>query len=311
VKKLFITGVSGCVGHYIFDLLSKTPDYQFYLLVRDPRKLKFNPADHPNVVIIQDDLKNIKDHGDIIRQMDLVIHAAADWGGNEGNYDYTLSLFKLIDPARCQRVIYFSTASILGADGRPLEEAERFGTHYIRSKYRIYNKLTELPIKDKIYTLFPTWILGGGKSHPYSHAAQGLLDMEKWLWLIRFFTIPARFHFIHARDIALVVKYLLEHPSSRHDFVLGNEAVSASRFIEEVCRFFGKKVYFRLPITLPVIRLLAFLTRRTLHPWDMYCFARRDFVYQTVDPASFGIDSKLNSVEAILDSLTENRERLL
>ncbi len=128
-KNIFITGVSGCVGHYIFDLLSADPDYQFYLLVRNPQKLKFDPARYSNVRIIQDDLKNIKDHGDIIAEMDFVVHAAADWGGNEGNYDYTLSLFKLIDPSRCRRIIYFSTASILGQDGQPRPRILGRSTH--------------------------------------------------------------------------------------------------------------------------------------------------------------------------------------
>ena len=302
--KIFITGVSGCVGHYIFELLSKDPGYQFYLLVRNPQKLRFDPAAYPNVKIIRDDLKNIKQHADIIRQMDYVVHAAADWGGNEGNYDYTLSLFKAIDPERCKKIIYFSTASILGPNSKPLEEAEAFGTHYIRSKYRIYKKLKELPIKDKVVTLFPAWILGGDPDHPYSHATQGIRQLKNWLWLIRFFTIDASFHFIHARDIALIVQYLLKSQTDKQDYVLGNPPVSASQFLKETCNFFGQKVCCQLPISLPLVKVLAFLTGRKLHPWDLYCFERRYFVYQTVDPKSFGLESALDTVGAILKSVT-------
>ncbi len=302
--KIFITGVSGCVGHYVFEALSKDPDYRFYLLVRNPARLRFSPSAYPNVTVIQDDLQNIKRHADLIGEMDYVVHAAADWGGNEGNYDYTLSLFKAIDPGRCKKIIYFSTASILGSDGRPLEEAEKFGTHYIRSKYRIFKKLKELPIRDQVVTLFPTWILGGDATHPYSHATQGIRELRNWLWLIRFFTVDASFHFIHARDIALIVAYLLKNETGKREYVLGNRPISASQFLRQTCAFFGKKVYFQLPIGLPLVKALAFLTGRKLHPWDLYCFERRHFVYQAVNPGSFGLESRLDTVGAVLQSVT-------
>ncbi len=302
--KIFITGVGGCVGHYIFDRLVADPEYQLYLLVRNPQKLLFDPAAYPGVTLIHDDLKNIRLHQDTIRQMDYVVHAAADWAGNEGNYDYTLSLFKAIDPERCRKIVYFSTASILGGDGLPLLEAEKFGTHYIRSKYRIYQKLKELPIKDKVVTLFPTWVLGGDATHPYSHATQGIRELRNWLWLIRFFTVDASFHYIHARDIALIVDYLLRHPTDRRDYILGNSPVTASQFLSETCGFFGQKVYFQLPISVALVKALAFLTGRQLHPWDRYSFERRHFVYRTVNPKSFGLEGGLDSVASILRSVT-------
>ena len=304
-QKIFITGASGCVGHYLFDMLADDPSYELHLLVRDPSKLKFDHRFYPNVFVIKDDLCNIERYALLLKEMDLVIHAAADWGGNEGNYDYTLSLFRLIDPQRCKKVIYFSTASILGPDNQPLEAAEIFGTHYIRSKYRIYKKLPSLPIYPKIITLFPTWILGGDDCHPYSHATQGIIAVKKWLWLLRFFTVDVRFHYIHAMDIARIVKHLLKNTASENKLVLGNDPISASQLISEVCDFFGKKIYFRIPLGLPFVKFLAAVTGRKLHPWDLYCFERRSFVYKTVNAESFGIKSNLNTIKDILsDTIT-------
>jgi nucleoside-diphosphate-sugar epimerase len=163
--------------------------------------------------------------------------------------------------------------------------------------------MKELPIQPKVVTFFPTWILGGDATHPYSHATQGILDMRRWLWLIRFFTVDARFHFIHARDIAAMTKYALENKTDRNDYVLGNPPLSASEFLKSACQFFGKKVYFQIPISLPLVKFLALITGRKLHPWDLYCFDRRYFVYQTVNPKSFGLTSELESVNAILRSV--------
>lgn len=300
MRKIFITGASGCIGHYLFDYLSKDPQYQLFLLVKNPKKLKFNPADFANVTVIQDDLKNITKYANLLKEIDYLVHLAADWGGREGNYDYSLELFKLLDPQRCQKVIYFSTASILGPDHNPLPEAEKFGTHYIWSKYQFYKKLPELEIYPKVTTIFLTWVLGGDARHPHSHALQGILDLRKWLWFIRFFTVDAHFHFIHAQEVAIITKYLLENDIKEKELVLGNPAISASEFIWEVCQFFGLKVFFQIPIPLFLIKILAFLTRRKLHSWDLYCLQKRNFIYQVKNAANFGLPSDVQTISQIL-----------
>ncbi|MBI5078905.1 NAD(P)-dependent oxidoreductase [Candidatus Saganbacteria bacterium] len=303
-RKIFATGIGGCVGHYLFDELAANPEYELYFLVRDPQKLKFDYPSRPNVTLIRDDLKNIKKHAEIIRQMDAVIHLAADWGGNEGNYDYSADLFNLLDPGKCKKVIYFSTASILGPDNQPVEEAEKFGTHYIRSKYRFYKKLPALKIYPNVITLFPTWVLGGDRRHPYSHASSGILALRRWLWLIRFFTVEACFHFIHARDIALIVKHLLENPSKDKNYVLGNAPLSASDFIRQTCRFFNEQVFFQIPLPLSLVKAAVFLTGKKLHPWDIFSLSKEHFTYAAVGAEHFGYRSDLQTVEQILNNLT-------
>jgi nucleoside-diphosphate-sugar epimerase len=303
MEKIFITGASGCVGHYLFDALIHNPNYQLNLLVRDLNKLKFNPYDFPNVTIVHDDLKNIEKHAALLKEIDYVIHLAADWGGNEGNYDYTLGLFKLLDHNKCKRVIYFSTASILGADNKPVEAAEIFGTHYIRSKYRAYKELPGLKIYPKVITLFPTWVLGGDETHPFSHASLGIIGLRGWLWLIRFIAVDASFHFIHAKDIALITKHLLENDVKEKEFILGNAPVTAREFIKETCHLFGLRVYFQILIPQSFVRILAFLTGRKLQPWDLYCFNRRHFTYDTVNAETFGLKFGLKTIRDALPSL--------
>lgn len=306
MKKVFVTGISGCVGHYLFDLLSLEPEYQLFFLVRDPSKLKFNPQNYKNLVLLKDDLKNIETYSAILKETDILIHLAADWGEVEGNYDYSQKLFKLLDPQKCEKAIYFSTASILGPDNKPSEAAEKFGTHYVRSKYRFHKNLPELKIYPKVITLFPTWVLGGDKKHPYSHASSGLLGMQNWLWLVRFFSVDASFHYIHARDLAQIVLHLLKNPAKKKEYVLGNAAITAAEFIRQTCAFYnptivGKsKVYFQLTIPLWLVILLAKLTGHKLHPWDLYCFRRRHFQYKVDNLENFGINSKLKTISEIL-----------
>ncbi|MFC1571054.1 NAD-dependent epimerase/dehydratase family protein [Candidatus Margulisiibacteriota bacterium] len=303
MKKIFITGISGCVGHYLYDVLGNDPNYELYLFVRTPKNIKFDYKANPRVKLIHDDLNNIKKHAEIIRQMDYVIHLAAQWGGHQLNLDYSLDFFNLLDPAQCKKVIYFSTASILDQNNQPIEEARKFGTHYIRSKYDFLKKLPELRIYPNIITLFPTWVLGGDKNHPYSHASSGLREIEKWLWLVRFLTIDASFHFIHAADIAQIVKHLLENDTTKKELVLGNQLYTASQFIKEVCEFYNKKIYGQIPIPLSIVKPLASLTGHKLHSWDEFCLKKKYFQHQTVNADTFGLPANLKTVSQILSNM--------
>ena len=257
------------------------------------------------MTVIKGDLENIGRHADVIKEMDYVVHAAADWGAHENNLDHSLTFFRLIDPARCKKVIYISTASILGPDSQPVPEAETLGTHYIRGKYLFHKKLPDLPIYPKVVTLFPTWVLGGDQTHPYSHATSGILGIRPWLRLIRFFKVDAGFHYIHARDIAAIIGHLLKNEAPGQEFILGNPATTAGRLIKEICNYFGLRVYFQIPLSLPLAIFAAKITGHQLHPWDLYCFERRSFVYKAVNAASFGLKSDLESISQILAEATK------
>jgi len=305
MKNIFVTGISGCVGHYLFDELAPEADYHLYCLVRDPSRLRFDHKNDPRVTIIKGDLEHIEEHAQVIKEADYIIHAAADWGAHENNLDHSLTFFKLIDPARCQKVIYISTASILGPDGQPVPEAKTLGTHYIRGKYLFHKQLPQLPIYPKVVTLFPTWVLGGDQDHPFSHATSGILGIRAWLWLIRFFKVDAGFHYIHARDIARIIKHLLKNETKEKEFVLGNPAVTAGQLIKQIANYFGWTVYFQVPISLPFAVFLAQVTNHKLHPWDLYCFERRNFVYQTVNASTFGLPADLLTIPQVLADATK------
>jgi len=299
-SKVFVTGITGCVGHYIFDLLVSNPDYELYFLVRNPKKMMRDFSSYPNVKIIQDEMKNIEKHAELLAQMDYVIHVAAGWGGRETNYRDTIALFRLLNPAQCKRVIYFSTASILDSNNNPMEQADKFGTSYIQSKYRCYQHLAQLKIYDRIVTLFPTWVLGGDERHPYSHAMSGIIKVPKRLWLLRFFTFDLKFHFIHAQDIALIVDYLLKNEVSCKKYVLGNPLISASQLIKEICDYYHKKIYFRIKISPSFVKLVTLVFGKKLLDWDKFCLTQSSFEHKVAAAKTFGISSEHENVADVL-----------
>lgn len=297
-KNLFITGISGCVGHYVWDELKDHPDYHLYLLVRNPDRLRFKEEAQKkeNVTIIQASMDHMPQYADLLKTMDLVVHMATDWGGDM-NYEHTITFFNLLDPKRCQKVIYFSTASILGVDNKPITNAEVVGTAYIRRKWLAYKTLPSLEIYPKMKILFPTLILGGDKNHPFSHANNGLPKVIKWMWLLRFFSYDGSFHFIHAADIALMVKYLLENDTQEKEYVLGQDLITYDELIKVLAKIAKKKVYFGYKIKPSVVLKLIKLFKIKINDWDEYCLRNPHLKYQNTYPESLKLSSKYRSIE--------------
>lgn len=314
-----MTGASGCIGHYVAEALIRQTDHYLYLLVRNPDKLQFDYESRPGVTILQSDLRNIQQFGDILPTMDIAVLAATAWGGPQEVFDIniakTIQLVKLLDPNVCKRVFYFSTASILDRDNQLLKEAGQLGTDYIRSKYECYKQLEKLAIAPQMTVLFPTLVFGGEENKPHSHLSAGLPDIVKWIDLARFFQIDASFHFIHARDIARVVCHLIEYPSPpaqpadnvfAGQFVLGNEKVTVNQAVREICSYLHKSIYFRFPLSVGLADWLIGLLRMLgvqiyLATWDKFCMRYRHFTYKDiVNPTTFGLPTYCATIADLL-----------
>ncbi|HET8679970.1 MAG TPA: NAD-dependent epimerase/dehydratase family protein, partial [bacterium] len=46
-KRIFVTGATGCIGHYVTDALIRETDHELYLLVRNPSRLRVSPGIRP------------------------------------------------------------------------------------------------------------------------------------------------------------------------------------------------------------------------------------------------------------------------
>lgn len=320
MKKIFITGSSGCIGHYLVENLIQNTDHELFLLVRNPDKLQFDPQARTGIHLLQGDLEGIEQFFPLISTMDVVILAATSWGGITEAYEINvvkmLQLMQQLDPSVCEQVIYFSTASILDRHSQPLPEAGDIGTNYIRTKYACYTRLGELPIAEKITTVFPTLVFGGDENKPYSHLSGGLEEVIRWVDLIRWLKAEGSFHFIHAYDIAQVVAYLVDHPpssSASRDLVLGHDPHTVNITVEEICQYLDKKIYFRIPLSLGLANFFIALFRLKMAEWDRFCLDYRHFTYKDpVNPATFGLKPYCATITDILKvTLVDDKSNVL
>ncbi|NMG58874.1 NAD(P)-dependent oxidoreductase [Geitlerinema sp. P-1104] len=288
MKRVLLTGASGCIGHYIAETLIAHSDCELYLFVRDRQKLNLDLERRSGIHVLEGDLREIHQFKEVLETINCAILAAAAWGGSRETFDInvtkTCMLMHLLNSEQCEQVIYFSTASILDRNGEILRAAAHMGTDYIRSKYDCLNQLHRMPIANRLTVLFPTIVLGGDENKPYSHVSAGLPEVSKWLNLARFISVEGSFHFIHAQDIAEVVQHLLENPpSERRHYVLGTEPYTVDRAVSELCRYFNKRVYFRLRLnrwlTDVMVECLVRLGVVQMAAWDRFCLEYRDFTY--------------------------------
>ena len=315
MKRIFITGASGCIGHYMTEALIENTDCELYLLVRNPDKLQFDYRSRRGIHILVGDLSRIDEYADLLKDINVAILAATAWGGKDETYDInvvkTLALIDLLDPKVCQRIIYFSTASILDRNNQLLLPASQFGHDYIQTKYECFTRLSERAIADKIVAVFPTLVFGGEENKPYSHLSAGITDVTKWIGLIRWFSLEGSFHFIHAEDIARVISYLVENPDyslTKEDsspglncLVLGNPAISVDRAIAEITSYFNKKIYLRIPLYIWLTNIFIELFRIQMDSWSRFSLDYRHFTYKNpVTPASFGMQNYCSTIEELM-----------
>ncbi|MGI0480904.1 NAD-dependent epimerase/dehydratase family protein [Geminocystis sp. CENA526] len=316
--RIFITGGSGCIGHYIADLLIQNTEHELFFLVRNPSKLKFNYLHRTGVNIIEGDLSHILDYQELLSTINIAILTATCWGGEEESYqinvEANINLINSLNPDNCQQIIYFSTASILNQDNQLLHQAGEIGTDYIKTKYQCYTKLSELPLFDRIITVYPTLVFGGEENKPYSHLSAGLKDLPKLINLIRWFQADGSFHFIHAQDIATMIVYLIENranldSSYEQKFVLANPSLKVNEAIQEISNYFGKKVYFQIPLSILLANVFIKVFNVQMAEWDYFCLNYRHFVHKKfVNPHTFNLQSFAPNLTSLLDVSLKNSQ---
>ncbi len=308
--RILVTGASGCIGHYICESLIKETDHELFLFLRNPAKLNLDTTARPGITVIQGDMLNLEPLSEILPTINVAILTATMWGGEgifQVNVSQTLALINALNPAVCQKVFYFSTASVLNHALEPLPEAGSIGTDYIRSKYQCLEQLESLGIADRIVELFPTLVFGGGGGKPLSHITGGLSEALRWLWLAKCFEVDGSFHFVHGRDIAQVITYLIEHPEINpgHRLVLGNPRLTVQEMLQEMCQFAGQRIFVRVPLQLWLVNILIKVFRLQMAAWDYFCIQYRHFCYdEVVNPQKFGLEPYCGTLTELLKITT-------
>ncbi len=299
--RIFITGASGCIGHYLVETLIENTEHELFLMMRSPAKLKVPTDQRPGITVLKGDMREVAQFDALLKTIDTAILVATSWGDPKESYEInvekTLKLMSLLDPERCQQVIYFSTASILDRDNTPLKEAGEIGTDYVRTKYICHERISELAIAPKVTTIFPTLVFGGSdiepNTKPYSHISGGLPEIAKYIGIIRFISADGSLHYIHAQDIAEVVRYLVDNPPGPNDsreLVIGNPAKTANEVVTEISTYLGKRQYFQVPLSVGLAKIIIKVFNIRMAEWDRFCMNYRHFTYENpVTPSKFGL----------------------
>lgn len=296
MSRLFITGATGCIGQYVVEALLRETQHELVLAVRDLARLTLPREGRERVQVVVGDLRETDRWDAAARDADNAVLIATSWTDSDEahavNVDAMTALLKRLDPARCKRVIYFSTASILDAEGQLLAEAESEGTPYIRSKFRMRRVLDAHADLPSLAILYPTLVLGGDATHAPSHVSRTLIEAVRHRRWLRWFAGDASFHFVHAADIAQIVCALLAEPATskiNREYILGNAPVTLEESIDALLSHSGSTRTARISLSPWLTSALITLFRIRLAPWDRYCLQRRHFTYRhAVGAAAFG-----------------------
>ena len=314
IKKILITGSNGCVGQYLIDWFLKNTRFRLYLMVRDKNKLSQSIQENKRIKLLICDIRECQKFSEEISQINFLIHTATAWGDPKRAYEVNIKAFEdllgMLDKEKLDKIIYFSTASILNKETELMREALTYGTEYIQTKYRCFERLRESSFAEKTFAVFPTLVFGGTlkkrSKYPVSYLTSGLKDINKWLWLARFLKLNSKFHFIHANDIAQICGFLIKnHKEDNYKgfkkYVLGQKFISIDDAINILLKRNRMNRYFSIPLTKKIIKILLRVLPIQTTPWDSFSIKKYDFNHVPItNPETFNLKSYAKSLQDIL-----------
>ena len=313
-KNLLITGSNGCVGQYLVDWFLKNTRFKLYLMVRDKNKLPMPIQVNKRIKLLVCDIREANKFKKEISQVNFLVHTATAWGDPQRAYEVNIKAFEeligMLNKKKLEKIIYFSTASILDEKTELMRESLTYGTEYIQTKYKCFKRLKESSLAEKTFAIFPTLVFGGTLNkksrYPISYLTGGLKEINKWLWLARFLKLDSKFHFIHANDIAQICGFLInnhqkvEYKGFRK-FVLGQKFISIDDAINILLKKNKMNRYFSIPITKKIIKILLRVLPIQTTPWDTFSIKKYDFNhYPITNPETFNLKSHAKSLKDIL-----------
>ncbi len=313
-KNLLITGANGCVGQYLIDWFLKNTKFRLFLMVRDANKLPISIQRNKRVKLIVCDIRQCQEYKKEISQVNFLIHTATAWGDPKRAYEVNItafeSLLSILNKNKLEKIIYFSTASILDQETSLMRESLIYGTEYIQTKYRCFERLKKSSFANKTFAVFPTLVFGGTlnrrSKYPVSYLTGGLKEINRWLWLARFLKINSKFHFIHANDIAQICGFLIKnHNDDRYKgfkkFVLGQKYITIDNAISILLERSQMKRYFCISLTKTILKILLKVLPIQTTPWDSFSIKKYDFNHNPItNPETFKLKSHAKTLRDVL-----------
>ncbi len=313
IKNLLITGSNGCVGQYLIDWFLKNTRFRLYLLVRAENKLSKAIRKNKRVKLLICDIRECHKFSKEISQINFLIHTATAWGDPKRAYEVNIKAFEdllgMLEKNKLEKIIYFSTASILNQETELMRESLTYGTEYIQTKYECFERLKDSSFAEKTFAVFPTLVFGGTLNRrskfPVSYLTGGLIEINKWLWLARFLKLNSKFHFIHANDIAQICGFLIQNYKENpykgfKKFVLGQNFISVDDAINILLKRNQMKRYFSITLTKKILKILLIILPIKVNPWDSFSI-KYDFNHDPItNPETFNLKSHAKSLRDIL-----------
>ena len=282
-------------------------------MVRDPKKLPVSIKNNKRINLIVCDIRDCKKFKKELREINYLIHTATAWGDPKRAYEVNVVAFEellgLFKKNILEKIIYFSTASILNEETELMRESLIYGTEYIQTKYQCYENLRKSSFAKKTCVVFPTLVFGGtlkGKSrYPVSYLTEGLKQAKRWLWIARFLKIDAKFHFIHAKDIAQICGFLIKSTEKRNygfkKYVLGQKFITIDEAILTLLNNYGIKRYFALRLNKSIIKFLLKVLPIQTTNWDNFSINKYNFNHKPIaNPETFGLKSYAKSLKDVI-----------
>ena len=314
IKNLLITGSNGCVGQYLIDWFLKNTRFRLYLMVRDKNKLPLSIQKNKRIKLLICDIRECNRFSKEISQINFLIHTATAWGDPKRAYEVNIKAFEellgMLEKNKLEKIIYFSTASILNEQTELMRESLTYGTEYIQTKYKCFERLKKSTFAEKTFAVFPTLVFGGTlnkrSKYPVSYLTSGLKEINKWLWLARFLKLNSKFHFIHANDIAKICGFLIKnHKKDNYKgfkkFVLGQNYISIDDAINILLKRNRMNRYFSIPLTKKIMKILLRVLPIQTTPWDSFSIKKYDFNHVPItNPETFNLKSHAKSLQDVL-----------
>ena len=313
-KNLLITGSNGCVGRYLIDWFLKNTQLNLFLMVRNKNNLPLSIQANKRTKLLVCDIRESARFKKEISKVNFLIHTATAWGDPKRAYEVNIKAFEellgMLKKDKLEKIIYFSTASILDEKTELMRESLIYGTEYIQTKYKCFERLKDSSFAEKTFAVFPTLVFGGTLNkktkYPVSYLTSGLKEINKWLWLARFLKLNSKFHYIHASDIAQICGFLISNYKEEaykgfKKFVLGQKFISIDDAINILLKRSNMKRYFSIPLTRKIIRILLRVLPIETTPWDRFSIKKYDFNHNPItNPETFNLKSNAKSLKDIL-----------
>ena len=128
-------------------------------MVRDKSKLPISVQENKKVKLIVCDIRESNRYKKEISKINYLIHTATAWGDPRRAYEVNIKAFEelleMLDIEKLEKIIYFSTASILDKHTELMRESLIYGTEYIQTKYECFQRLRESSFAEKTFAVFP------------------------------------------------------------------------------------------------------------------------------------------------------------